>query len=302
MATLNNVNGLVIAQEVFEAFKAGLAPLSGFSTDFGPEAAQKMETLRVPVATAINAADYNASSNNYAKGGGQVDGSLVTLNKHLVSTWDLTDLMAGKTPAKVWEAMAREAAAGLARGVFQYVIGLIVAGTYGNTTNEHKLVVAPASFDLDDLADLDALLSKKNALGPRTAIMTVDYATALKKDNQIQDASAFGSDSVIRTGKFNVPMYNISAYETNAFPTALTNEYTGVVLAVPQAIALAMRPVSPQEQNTTRYAVISDSDTGISMGYREFYQDATGTLNGCFEVLLGATAVQTTGAVRVVSQ
>jgi hypothetical protein len=226
---------------------------------------------------------------------------LVTLNKHLVSTWDLTDLMAGKTPAKVWEAMAREAASGLARGVFQYVIGLIVAGTYGDTSAD-KLTVAASSFDLDDLADLDALLSKKNALGPRTAIMTVDYATALKKDNQIQDVSAFGSDSVIRTGKFNVPMYNISAYETNAFPAALTNEYTGVVLAVPQAIALAMRPVSPQEQNTTRYSVISDSDTGISMGYREFYQDATGTLNGCFEVLLGATAVQTTGAVRVVSQ
>ena len=93
-------------------------------------------------------------------------------------------------------------------------------------------------------------------------------------------------------------------YGTNAFPTALTNENTGAIVVVPSAIALAIRPVAPQEgaaQAGLRYATATDPETGLTLGYREFYNTATGAKWAGFECLYGATAVQTAGAVRVVS-
>lgn len=305
MATINDLNGLVIAQDVFEAFTAEVLPIMGFSTSFESEARQLMETLRVPIATAITAADYNASSNNYEKGGGRADGTLVTLDTHKVTTFSMTDLQAGKTPAKIWESMVREGFKGLGRAIFQEVIGKFTATTFGDVDGTSKSITTAANFDLDTVAEIDGLLTKRNAHGPRTLIATIDYATSLKKDNKIQDVGAYGSDDVVRSGRFGVPMYNIRAFESNLFPTALTNENTGVVLAVPEALAVAARPVMPQsgaEQVLSAFDIISDpAGTGLSVGYREHYAPSTGTRYGTVEILLGITAVQTAGAVRVVS-
>jgi hypothetical protein len=50
-----------------------------------------------------------------------------------------------------------------------------------------------------------------------------------------------------------------------------------------------------------QYATATDPETGLTLGYRKFYNTATGQMWHGFEALYGATAVQTAGAVRVVS-
>jgi len=132
-------------------------------------------------------------------------------------------------------------------------------------------------------------------------LATTAYATALKKDNQIQDVSAYGSDDVLRTGRFLLPMYGIKAYEVPTFPAGVVADNIGVILAVPSAVGIAVRPVQPLDTGKLiDWQIVSDPETGLSMGYRRWYDESTGTMWGTFEALYGVSvirpAAQTTGA------
>jgi hypothetical protein len=226
----------------------------------------------------------------------------VTLDQQYHVPFYLTDGVAAKTAVKLWESGMREAVAGLAKAMYQSVLGKFVKATYGDVAGTSKLVVAASAFDLDDLIDLDTYLSARGATGPRSFICTLAYGAALKKDNAVQDVSAFGSDAVIRSGKFGVPMYGVQAFETNAFPAGITGgtELTGGILAVPSALAIAARAVEPQDSSQLlAWEIVTDPETGLSFGYRRWYEKSTGTMWGTVEALWGSVAAQTTGAVRV---
>ena len=299
--TLTNTDPELIVNEVLPAFKAGLAPVNAFSVSYAAEAAQKNASIQVPVITSKTA--NVASFTTYEDGDTTIVGTQVTLDTHVRSFSHMTDVEAGKTPVETMVAMAKEDAYAVGLSVFQGVIGLIVAGTFGDVANTSKLVVTAANYDADDVAGAITLLKKRNALGQFSVINDLDYAGALMKDNAVQVASALGSDEMIRQGAVG-RLLGASIYETNGFPSALTNENTGAIVAVPSAIALAIRPVVPQEgssQSGLQFATATDPETGLTLGFRKFYNTATGELWQGFEVLYGATAVQTAGAVRVVS-
>lgn len=299
--SFTNINDAIIVQDAFPAFRDTLTAMSGFSTSFAAEASRKGATINVPVASARTAAS-RADGATYEVGTGNTIASvIVTLDQQYHVPWYVTDGEDAKTTVKIWEASAREATAALAKNIYQAGLAKFVKATYGDTASD-KLVVAAASFDLDDLVDLDALLSAKGAVGQRTFLCTLAYGSALKKDNQIQDVSAFGSDSVIRSGLFGVSMYGVRAYETNAFPAGITggSELTGGILAVPSALAMGIRPVQPLDTSKLlAFEIVSDPDTGLSFGYRRWYNETTGTMWGTVEALYGFIAAQTTGAVRV---
>ena len=299
--TLTNTDPEIIVNEVFPAFKAGLAPVNAFSTSFDAESSQKGASIQVPVVTAktANAAGFST----YEDGDTTIIGVQVTLGTRARSFSHMTDLEAGKTPVRVMMAQAAEDAYAVGASVFQGVIGLIVAGTFGDVANTSKLVVTAANFDADDVATATTMLKKRNALGDRSMILDLDYEGALLKDNAIQNASSSGSAQTLREGSTGRLLGN-NVYPTNAFPTALTNEDTGGIIVVPSAIALAIRPIVPQDmaaQAGLEFASATDPETGLTLGFRRFYNTATGILWQGFEVLYGATAVQTAGAVRIVS-
>jgi hypothetical protein len=93
----------------------------------------------------------------------------------------------------------------------------------------------------------------------------------------------------------------ISAYESNAFPAGITggSELTGGILAVPSAAAIAIRPIEPLSTDGMTFEIGNDPDTGISFGYRRWYEKATGQMWGTVEALYGVIAIQPTGAVRI---
>ena len=299
--SFTGINDTVIVQDCVAAFKAGLSPISGFSTSFDSEAKRKGEKISVPVASARTAASRADGATYLVDTGNTIAVKDVTLDQQYHVPWYMNDGADAKTTVKVWESSMREAVAALALNIYQGLLGVFVKATYGDSNGTSKQVTAAASYDLDDLVDLDTMLATRNAVGPRTLLCTLAYGNALKKDNAIQDASAFGSDSVIRTGKFNVPIYGISAYETNAFPSGITggSELTGGILAVPSAAAIAIRPVQPLDTTGMVWEIGNDPVTGISFGYRRWYEKATGQMWGTVEALYGVVAVQTTGAVRI---
>ena len=299
--TLTNTDPEIIVNECFPAFRAGLAPVNAFSTDFAAEAAAKGASIQVPVITAKSANTSFAS--DYESGDTTIVGKQVLLNTHVFSSTHMTDVEAGKTPVNAFMAAAKEDAYAVGLSAFQTVIGLIVAGTFGDVANTSKKVVTAANFDADDVADLVTMLGKRNALGDKSLITDLDYYGALLKDNAIQNASAMGSSVPIREGAVT-RLLGCNVYESNAFPTALTNENTGAIVVVPSAIAVASRPVVPQEGAAgagLEFSTATDPETGLTLGYRRWYNTKTGIRWHAFEILLGAVAVQTAGAVRAVS-
>ena len=299
--TFTNTDPELIVQSVLPAFTAGLTPVSAFSTNYAAEAAQKGASIQVPVITAKTA--NTSSFTTYEDGNTTVVGTQVILNVHARSFSGITDVEAGKTAMEIEMAAARENAYAVGLSVYQTVIGNIVAGTFGDTANTSKLVVTAANFNLDSVAQAVTFLKKRNARGDISLIMDLDYAGYFMQDNQVQNASALGSDEMVRQGAVG-RILGVNVYETNAFPTALTNENTGAMVVVPSALAIAVRPVVPQSaasQAGVEFATATDPATGLTLGYRRFYNSATGQQWAGFEVLFGVTAVQAAGAVRIVS-
>jgi hypothetical protein len=299
--SFTNINDTIIVQDAFAPFRDTLSPMSGFSTSFAAEASRKGATINVPVASARAAASRADGATYLVDTGNTIASVIVTLDQQYHVPWYVTDGQDAKTTVKIWESSAKAATAALAKNIYQAGLAKFVKATYGDTATD-KLVVAAASFDLDDLVDLDSLLTAKGAEGPRQFLCTLAYGAALKKDNNIQDVSAFGSDAVIRSGLFGVSMYGVKAYETNAFPAGITggSELTGGILAVPSALAMGIRAVQPLSMSGLEaFEIVSDPDTGLSFGYRRWYDTNTGTMWGTVEALYGFIAAQTTGAVRV---
>lgn len=299
--SFSNINDTIIVQDVFPAFRDTLSPMSGFSTSFAAEASRKGATINVPVATARSAASRADGATYEVNTGNTIASVIVTLDQQYHVPWYVTDGEDAKTTVKIWEASMREAVSALAKNIYAAGLAKFVKATYGDTATD-KIVVAASAFDLDDLVDLDVLLTNKGAVGNRTLLCTTAYGAALKKDNQIQDVSAFGSDAVIRSGKFGVPMYGVQSFETNAFPASITggSELTGGILAVPSALAMGIRPVQPLSMSGLEaFEIVSDPETGLSFGYRRWYQTQTGTMWGTVEALYGFIAAHPTGAVRV---
>jgi len=299
--TLTNVNPEIIAQEAFEAFKSGLTALSAFSTSFGAEAAEKGASIRVPVVTGLSAT--TSAFSTYESGDTTIAGTQVNISTHVRTPYHLTDTESSKTSVDVMMAQARESAYATAKSVWQGVTDLFVAGTFGDVEGTSKLTVTAANYDADDLATAISYLKKRNALGPITAIHDLDYSAALTKDNAVQSANNLGSDAVIRDGVIG-RLLGADVAETNSFSSTLTGENTGVILAVPSACACAIRPIAPQDGAAEAglfHTVITDPDSGLSMGFRQWYNTATGAKWAATEVLYGAAAVQAAGAVRVVS-
>ena len=60
--TLTNVKDIKVAQNALQPWMAGLLPLRAFSTNFSPEPADKLDTVRVPVVGAPSQSSEFAGS------------------------------------------------------------------------------------------------------------------------------------------------------------------------------------------------------------------------------------------------
>lgn len=294
--TLGGVNVAEIAQRGFPSFKAALAPINAFSTSFDSEAARKNESVTTHVVSAVSAQTFS----DYETGNSTTTAKTVTLNQHKIGTAHLTDVEAGKTPIDLLAALAGEAAYAVGKSIVDYALGLITAATYGDTSAD-KVTVAAGSFDADTVADMVKLANDANLPeSSRSLILNNAYINALQKDNALQDASALGSDAVIREGAIS-QLLGASVYRTGSEPSAWTSDNTTGILVHPSALAVACRPVVPQDQEDVAFELVTDPESGLSLGFRMHYSRSTGAMWINAEALYGASAVQVTAAKRVES-
>jgi hypothetical protein len=87
--TITNVKDIKVAQNALQPWMAGLLPLRAFSTNFSPEPADKLDTVRVPVVGAPSqSSDFGG--NYTANADSTVSVIPVQLTKHKFKTVHVT--------------------------------------------------------------------------------------------------------------------------------------------------------------------------------------------------------------------
>ena len=290
--------GEVVSQNAFSAFKDVLTPVSNaFATDFGGEVADKKQVANVPVYNGYSAGTFAGSYLTNASN--DVGVVTVTVNKHLYKTVSLTDLEnsnngAGATSMQSFGMKLGEA---LALGVYQDVLSVVTAANYGTAT---AFTGTSTGFDSDDVVDIKTVCDAADMpKSGRSLILSDAYYNALLKDSAVKNAQNYGSTTGIQAGV--IP--NISgfqAWQTNAIPD--NSENLVGFSCVDSAIAVAMRYLRPQDGNTYLMAEpLTDSETGITLGVREWYDNNTGIKYLTVECNYGYSVGQAAGLKRIIS-
>ena len=298
--TLTTITESMLQDEVLPALKLGLAPLNAFS--FAPQEKPLAvgDSCIVPVVSAKTAAAYTST---FESGDTTVTGTSVAITAPIFSSWFVNPQLEGIPSAERFLASGREAAYAVAKQVLQDAIGLCVDANIGSGAGDKSTVTA-GNYDVDDQADLLKLLADKNVGSGVSVIHNLAYAAALRKDAALQDASAYGTNTLISTGELP-PIFGARQYYTDAFPSALTSENVGVIFTGATTVAIAIGAYnnldeSLEGQAGVRNTVVTDPGTGLSMTWRTWVNSATGEYWGAVYVAKGQSFIQD-AAVRIIS-
>lgn len=186
-----DLNMDLVSRNIFPSLLGGIGPVLDFCT--GVEDNPYGKTVNVKLFSAPTAREFDQSTASYTEDAVNNTGIDVTLTE-LYHIAKINHLVAEQTNVDLTTYLA-EIGAALADKMFAKVNALVTAASYTGTA----LTSTAANFDADDLADLAGALSVSRASKMnRTAVLGPLYTAALSKDNVIQAAYSFGSDSVIR--------------------------------------------------------------------------------------------------------
>lgn len=294
--TINSsLNGTLITQAALEAFTGSFAPMNAFTTDFDPAPASKSDTIHVPYVPLASAATDFVAANGYTRQDSTISKKTITLNKHKFVSWYLTDVEASKSPAISLERFGAQKGYQLAKAVFTDVMSAVTAANFGAAA----FTGAANTFDYSDVVDIkDACDTADMPSTPRSLVLSSTYYNSLLKDTVVKDLSAYGSNAnqtgqVARLAGFNLA-------DSTLIPGNAEN-LVGMA-CYPSAIVVAMRYLNPLGGGGDGvYRAIADNNTGITLGYREFYDNDKGARVAVLEAFYGYSVGETAALKRLVS-
>lgn len=283
-----------ILDTFLEAFTTALLPLTAFSTDMSADPLTEGDEVSIPYVPLASAAidfagTYTVQDSTWQK-------KKVTVDGHKFVSMGLSDKEVMKTPFATLQQQARMKAYQLAKAVSLDVLGTVTLANFGAAA----LTGAASTFDLDDVADLRTVAVKAGWPAEGRAIcLSADYYGAVIKDNNMQDASAAGGTVTRETGRLP-RLYTFEAYESENIPANGQN-LVGFI-SYPSALGIAMRYLAPQPGHTYFEArALTDPNTGITVGFRDWYDNDTGQRRQVFEALWGKTVIEPAALKRIVS-
>jgi hypothetical protein len=270
MATYTNLNDTIFVQKALEGFVATLVPFNAFSTNFEPSPVPPGNTVMVPLIGSLTATTFGGS---YAVCGGTMTGVTVTINQHKHVPIGQNDITAANSSQANLDRFAHQAGSALAILVLQDVFSLLTTANFARVT-----AVANQSFGIAQIlkARADFTTNKVPQMGrsmvldgaPFNSLLAITTPTSFLQANLYGSRAGIVDASVPRALGFDI-------YETNGLPG--TNSVMGFV-AVPSAIAIAIRYLQPQDSSYYLDArPASDPNTGATFGYRRHYDPNTGT-------------------------
>jgi hypothetical protein len=183
----------------------------------------------------------------------------------------------------------------LAKAVFQDILSAVTLANFGAAA--HTGVAA--NFDFADVIDIkQACDAADMPEAPRSLVLGSSYYNALLKDSVIKDASALGA-TANQTGS----LPNLSGFITYRSSLVPANAENLVGFAAyPSAIVTAMRYLQPSGRSQDGvYRPVADENTGITLGYREFYDNDKGEVVAVLEAFYGYALGEASALKRVIS-
>lgn len=293
MATIS-FNDTIFAQEALKHFVATLTPLRAFSRSLDGEARKVGDAIVVPYISAMTATTFNVSTANYQTSGGAVTHNTVNLNQHNIVNFDITDLQSANSSGARFDQIAQQAGRALGIKVLENIWKLITTTNFGAAT----ITTAEANYGIEELILMRSALAQRAVpVDPGTVSFISNHVVeaAILGSSNIINAYAVGDNSPVRRGSLG-QLVGLDTYGTNILPTAATSLVA--FAAHMDAINVAMRylaPLLPGEYASVERAV---DPSGIVMGYRRSYNQATGVMYGAFECLYGTATGLTLGLVH----
>lgn len=281
MATYTNLNNEIFARSALEGLVKTLLPITRFARNFSPENSQKGDQVLVPLISTLTATTFNGS---YAVCDGTKTVVTINLNRHRRVAVGQDDITAHSSSESRLEDFGFQMGAALGTVVITDILSLVTTSNYGSVSS-----VNAASLGVAELRAQRLALNQANApLAPRVNLIDcVGYDALLGVTNFVQ-AQMFKDQSVLQEGAI-MRALGMDFYEINSmFPSgASINSFA----AHPDAIAIAMRYLAPQQGNTYSDArPIVDAATGLTIGLRDHYDNNTGTRYINLECLYGYAA------------
>jgi len=294
MATINSsLNDKLIAETALSAFTADLDSLAAFSTSYSSEVVRKGATVEVPLIGALTATTF---ADSYEADGGTLGTVSVTVGTHKIVTVSMSDTEWSKSSAADIMKFAINQGKAVAQSVLESVYSLFVT-TASSAAQYSATLTNLSAFTITNARSLrKALADEKVPRTNRSLFLNETLYDSLLGQSGLLDASQFGARDAIVEGR--VPrIVGMNVYESIVLPT---NSISLSALAVhPNAAAVAIRALesqAPSEYLATQ--VVTDPESGISLGYRRHYNPGTGKHYVSFECVFGA-ARAITGAAKL---
>lgn len=255
-----DLNMTKVSRDVFPSLVAGLGPVLDCCRKVENNPSGK--TVSVKVWATPTARKFDQSTANYTTDAVNNTSIDVTTGEiyHIAK---INHLVANETDVDL-SSYAQEIGTAIADTMFADMNALVTAAAYTGTA----LTSTAANFDADDMADMASALSTSRAskMG-RYAILTPSYTGSLSKDNAVQAAYAFGSDSVIRRNE--IPeVHGFRIHEV--YDVAASGDVAALEgwFAAPEAFAVAFSPAKIQNAmfpNVSAVGTFRDAQTGITI-------------------------------------
>ena len=272
------------AERAIVAAHPAIAKAKQFATDFSADAVQPGTTMKVPVFTPGTAANFDASTNNYADTDGTVAYASVTFGNHPKHTFAFADTDFNLVNGRQFWDRAGEAS-GIAVGK---AIITAVSALFGSVAQTASLTVTKAG-----IAGLRSTATT-NGFDPGRAVLMLDsanFATLLS----LLDYYTYGDREAIKDGV--VPgLYGFKAVMENNYLPAGTKG----ALVAEDALVVAGRTIAVQSPRVYQeVGYTTDEDSGLTLGLRRGADWATGMNYATVEALFGAALVQPSKAVKL---
>lgn len=291
---LNNIQDIRIADVFLETFVAALMPLRAFSTDFSSEFTERGKTVHVPVVGAAGKSyDFEGSYSQNADS--SVDTIPVELSRHKVQSLHLTDKEYSESSVISLERLARSKARQLAQDVLQDIWGSIIAADYELAIP----ALLATAFDASKVLKVRETCAAKNMpVAERSLILDDSYYSNLLGDDKISHSYLTQMSQPVLMEARIPRIYGFDIYETTILPE--NDEKLVGFAAHPRGMAVANRYLMPlRPESYFESGPVTDPTTGITLGYRRYYDNDSGKEIAAFECVYGFKAAIAEGILRI---
>jgi hypothetical protein len=293
--TLTNVKDIKVAQRALMPFMSNLLPVTAFSTDFSPQPADKLDTVRVPLVGAPStssdfAGDYSANADS------TVTVVPVTLNRHKYKTVHVTARESAETSLNALEALVEAAAQQLAQDVLVDIFSCITLANFGGPS---IAALAATAFDYKKVLEIRQKCGEaKMPPNPRSLVLDAGYYTNMLADDIVAKSFNLNLNAPAVTEGMVKRLAGFNLHETSLIPSDHAEKLVGFA-AHSSAVAVAMRYLQPVADYQQAGAV-TDPTTGMTFGYLRFTDTRANKIFVTLECLYGFAPAKTDALKRIV--